>query len=512
MADNRTGNVIKNSWASLFERFIQIAVQFALRTAFIKLLGNEYTGIAGLFTDILHVLSLMELGLDSSMIYSLYDPLARKDTNKISALLKFYKTAFTVIGVTVFIAGLGCTPFLQYIVKGVPNISEDIRVIFMLYVSASAASYFLIYKSVLLRADQKARIISKWSIIVSVSECIAEIIALFIFRQFYAYLIVHLIATVGKNAIISRVSTNTYKEYFADNGSRLTGTEKKKLFRDLACITVYNLSGVVINSTDSIFISAFVGTVEVAIIGNFTLIITGIRTAVNQIINATKPSIGNLAATSDAKKQEEIFVKMNFIAFWVSCICCTCLFTLLNPFVGDIWLSESYKISIAIVAVMVINFYIAVMVFPVESFRIANGLFIQGWMRPAIMAVMNILLDYFWGKRWGIIGIFVATTVSRVLTQVWYDPWLVYSRVFGTKSIQYFMKYIYYAVVIAGSCAIANWLCVAVSIEQVYLAFLVKLIISLVIPNLIVFILFGRSEDFKYAKSLGFKVVHKIMR
>lgn len=512
MSNNRTGNVIKNSGASLIEKMVQIIVQFVLRTAFIYILGNEYTGISGLFTDILHVLSLMELGLDSSMIYSLYEPLAKKDSRKISALLKFYRNAFYCIGFLVLGIGLACTPFLSYIVKGVPNIAEDIRYIFMMYVITSACSYFLIYKSVLLRADQKSRVISKWSSIIAVSECVLEILFLLLLRQFFAYLIIHLVATVSRNVIVSRISSKTYPEYFVKLDTRLTKGEMMKLYRDLACLTVYNLAGVVINSTDSVFISAFVGTVEVAIVGNFTLIINGIRTAVNQIVNATKPSIGNLAATSSDERQIEVFDKMNFISFWVSCICCTCLFTLLNPFIGDIWFNASYKIPVLVVGVLVANFFIAVMVFPVESFRTANGLFIQGWMRPAIMAVINIILDFFWGRLWGILGIFVATTVSRLATQVWYDPWLVYRMVFKKRVIPYYVKYVCYAILTALSCLVAFFLCSLIPASTGLVGFLLKMIASFLISNIIVCIFFARTEEFTYVKNLCTKLVNRIRK
>lgn len=512
MADNRTGNVIKNSAASMIQKFVQIIVQFALRTAFIRILGNEYTGISGLFTDILQVLSLMELGLDSSMIFSLYDPLARKDKRRIAALLKFYKTAFTVIGFLVLTSGIACTPFLLYIVKGVPNITEDIRLIFLMYVLASALSYFVIYKSVLLRADQKSRVISIWTSIIYVIECVVEIVLLIVFRRFFAYLIVYLLATLARNIIISGISSRMYPEYFEASDARLTKGEKRKLYKDLACLTVYNLSGVVINSTDSVFISAFIGTVEVAIITNYTMIINGLRMAVSQIVNATKPSIGNLAATSSNNKQELIFKRMNFISFWATCFCCTCLFTLLNPFIGNIWFNPDYEISMKIVSVLVANFFIAVMVFPVESFRTANGLFVQGWMRPAFMAVLNIVLDFIWGKAFGIFGIFIATTVSRLLTQVWYDPWLIYKNVFRKGVVPYYLLYLMYAAITALSCVLSFYICMLVVKGSGLLAFLLKAIISMLVPNLIIVLLFGRTEEFNYIKNLALSFGRKIAK
>lgn len=91
MVESRTRNVINNTVASVIFKIVYILSQFVLRTVFIYTIGNEYVGISGLFTDILSVLSLMEMGLDVSMVYALYKPLAEDDHVRISALLKFYK-------------------------------------------------------------------------------------------------------------------------------------------------------------------------------------------------------------------------------------------------------------------------------------------------------------------------------------------------------------------------------------------------------------------------------------
>lgn len=499
MAESRTANVFKNTAARLLQRVASILVQFILRTIFIYLLGKEYTGVSGLFTDILNVLSLMEAGLDTSMVYALYKPLADNDQKRIKALLDFYKKAFFIIGVLVLVIGIAIIPFLGIIIKDVPNIREDIRLIFVFYVVTSASSYFFVYRTVLLNADQKSRVISKWRTIVQIAECVLEVALLFVFRQFLVYLIIHLAATLANNFIVSRITTRRYPQYFCEkNVERLSRDETVLILRDILCLTAYNFSGVVINSTDSIFISAFIGTVEVAIIGNFTLIINSIRTVVSQIVDVTKPSIGNLAVTSGRDRQEAVFLRMNFISFYVATFCSACFYTLLNPFVGDIWFDPSYKTSSLVLAILTLNFYVAVMVYPVESFRTANGLFVQGWIRPVVMAGLNIVLDFFMGQRWGIVGIFLATTISRCLTQVWFDPYLVFKIVFKKKPWKFLADYVLkflFAVVVCGITALVSN---CVTFENVYLAFCGKVVVAAVVPNVVLTVVYWRNEDYKY--------------
>ncbi|MGM9614315.1 MAG: lipopolysaccharide biosynthesis protein [Oscillospiraceae bacterium] len=512
MDNSRTSNVLKNSTANLLYKSLHILLQFALRTAFIKILGKEYTGVSTLFTDILQVLSLMDLGIGTAMTFALYKPLAEKDTEKIGQLMNFYKKAYTLIGIAIFAVGMCLVPFLDFLVKDVPNIKESIRSLFILYLLTTASSYFLVYKATILRASQKSRVISAVDSVVFTVESIAEIVLLLLFKQFYAYLITHFLFTLGRNIVLSFYTGREYGDYFEKKGAKLPRPETQKLFRDISALAIYKISGKVIYSTDSIVISAFVGTQDVAVIGNFNLVINSLRTTIEQVVESTKASIGNLAVTSSKEKQEQIFRQMNFIAFWVSCFCCTCLFVLLNPFVGEIWFDASYQIPMELIGVSVANFFIAVMVYPVESFRNANGLFVQGRYRPAIMAVLNIVLDLVFVHFWGIFGVLFATTISRLCTQVWFDPYLVYKHVFQKAPWGYFRNYIVQVLLTVGSCALAWEIANLFTISNVYIGFLYKAVVAVATPNLILFLLFRKTEEYQGLLRTGTRLLKKITK
>jgi hypothetical protein len=116
------------------------------------------------------------------------------------------------------------------------------------------------------------------------------------------------------------------------------------------------------------------------------------------------------------------------------------------------------------------------------------------------MAVLNIILDFFWGRMWGIIGIFFATTVSRLMTQVWFDPWLVFSRVFKTSVLDYYKDYVIYALITAASCALSYYLCDFLPIGHGIIRFALSMVVCVVIPNVIVLALYHKSEEFHYLR------------
>ena len=65
--------------ASVAIRVSTLLLSFASRTVFIYVLGAEYLGLNGLFTNILSFLALSELGLGSAIAFLLYKPIAEND-------------------------------------------------------------------------------------------------------------------------------------------------------------------------------------------------------------------------------------------------------------------------------------------------------------------------------------------------------------------------------------------------------------------------------------------------
>lgn len=500
MSNSRKANVIKNSFASILLKVVNILMQFVLRTTFIYYLGKEYTGISNLFTDILQVLSLFDLGVSSAIIFSLYKPLAEKDRNKITKIVNFNRKVFFLIGSLILIFGLLLTPFLKYIVKDVPNIKEDIRLIFIFYILSTASSYFLVYKSTLLVADQKLRVRSYINLFFLVLECIISVVLIVIYRSFILYLSVHLIFVILNNIVTNHIANKLYRDLLIDDKLNLSKREKKKILRDVLALGIYKVSGVLVFSADSVVISAFLGTVAVAILGSYNMIINSIRTMIESIAESAKASIGNLSLNATPKQQEEVFLTINFLAFWGAVFCSACFIVLLKPFINNIWLDKSFDLPIEIVSVLVLNFYISVMVYPVEVFRTGNGLFIQGKYRPAVMAVLNIALDIILVKPFGILGVLLATTFSRLFTQVWFDPYLIYKFVFKSSVKKYLLDYIYKTFQAVAICSAAYLLSNLISISNVFLNFIIRGLIAFLISNLAIIFFYRDNTQYLMAK------------
>ena len=93
----RLENSMKNIKYNIISQVICLIVQFVSRTFFIKILGSEYLGITGIFNSILALLSLADMGILTVVVYSMYEPLADKNEDKLKMLMNEYRKIYNII-------------------------------------------------------------------------------------------------------------------------------------------------------------------------------------------------------------------------------------------------------------------------------------------------------------------------------------------------------------------------------------------------------------------------------
>jgi len=336
--------------------------------------------------------------------------------------------------------------------------------------------------------------------------------SLLIFRDFITFLVIGIVFTILKNVVTSIVARKDFNEIKEYKNEKLSKEELKKIMTDVGALAMYTAVGTVLKSTDNIIVSAVLGTTMVGYLSNYALIKKSIQLILNQFYHSVTPSIGNMKAEGENERQYDIFRKYNFTVFWITCFACTSFITLFTPFVRDIWLDNRYVLPMSIVLALVLDFFMANMTSVMSSFRNANGLFIQGKWRPLIMAITNVVLSIILAKPWGMFGVLIATSISRAVTQLWYDPILIFKKVFNRNAKEYFVRYAIYLIITAISSGITYHISKLISILNVYLNFIVLILLCIAIPNLLNTIIWFKTEDFKGIKKAGNKLLKKIKK
>lgn len=496
--DSRLSNTLRNFRFGAAAQVLGSLLGFLSRTVFIQVLGQEYLGVNGLYTSILDVLSLTELGLADVVVFSLYKPLAEGDTKKLTALMGYYKTIYRMIALVVAAIGLALVPFLRVLVKSEID-SFYLILYYLMFLANSVCSYLLVYKSSIIQADQKRYLISRYTMRFKLLTTAVQILLLLLLRNFTVYLTIQITMTVANNLYVSRKADKLYP--FLREKETLPKEEKKSIFRDVRHMFSYKAGGQLLNGTDNLYISSMISTATVGILDNYTMIqtmvVTGFTTTVNQ---AVLGSIGNLNAVGTKEQKHQVFDAYSLVFTWLTTFCTLSLLALYNPFIR-LWAGEEWLLPMSTVAVICLNFFLPNVLTPVWSYRNTTGLFRETRNILLYAAGINLVLSYFMGVRWGLTGILAATSVSRLLTSFWFEPYLLHKRIFETSSLPYFLRQGLHLGIVAVSYLVISGISRALS-WGVLPDFLMRGVLCLVVPNGLMLLANRKTQAFSYLRRM----------
>lgn len=493
---NRAEASVKNSSFSIITQVLTVIINFIVKTVFIYALGSEYLGVNGLFSNIITMLSLADLGIGIAIPYSLYKPLSEKNNEKIKSLMNFYKKIYNVIGVVVLLIGLSITPFLSLIIKDMPENIPHIYLIYDLFVIHSASSYFFVYKKFLIDSDQKSYITSKIIFIFSTILSLIQILILIFTHNFVLFLLSSIFIVIAQNIYISKKANKLYPFLKEKNIENLDKKEYNEIKKNISSLFIYKVGNVIMNGTDNIVISKIIGLIEVGIYSNYLLIINSIYNILNQIFNAITSSIGNLVVTTDEKRSLNVYENLNFFTFALYGTICISLMVLINPFI-NIWIGESYVLSDLVAFLIAFNLFLTGMQSVTSSFRNAYGLFYKAKYRPVLMCILNIIISVILAKYIGISGVILGTIISKLVTIIWLDPYIIYQYGFKEKVSKFYKQYIIYAMCYLTINYIIYTIYKYIVINNIFL-FIIYGILTVIVIISIICLLFHKTKEFKY--------------
>lgn len=507
MQGGRTKKAVINIGANFLNQIISLLMAFVSRTIFIKTLGIEYLGINGLFSDVLGLLSLADLGMGTAMAYSFYKPLAEHDERKIAALISFYRRIYIIIAFAVASLGICIIPILPYVVN-VEHEIPNLMIFYLLSLANIVASYIYIYKTSVLTADQKGYKVAKVNMYVSVLRTILQVITLIILKSFIVFLIIAILATIFNNIYASYIADKEYP--FLNCNTTLADEEKKGVLRNIGNVFIYKLSSMLMNTTDNILISVIVGTAAVGIYSNYFMIQNKIYVFYSLFFSSLTAGIGNLIATDTCKKRYEVF-KCEQVISMIGCgVIVPCFVSTVNDLIA-VWIGSEYMLSFATVVAMGINIYFSCVLQPLWSYREATGLYKKTKWIMLLCASLNIVLSVVLGRKFGIMGILLASAVSRLATYVWYEPKLLMKDYFEQKPFSYYKQLASNAIIIIILSFISVKAADHFAVDN-YLFLFLKMGIIALSCAIVIIAVYSKSEGFTLLKNKCLHYVDKIKK
>lgn len=502
MENSRLKNSALNFASGFLGRVLTILLNFVVRTIFIYCLNEAYLSVNGLYSNILTVLSLAELGFGSAMVYRMYAPVAVKDYQKTAALLQFYKKIYIIIGVVIFLLGLCVIPFMDYIIKDKPDISGLTLYYILFLVNTSISYWFSSYKASVLYADQKEYIKTNVQNTMAILQSGLQIVLLLLFRKYLLYLLVQLVGNIFLNLYVAHLADKRYPEIQTYQGASLSAEERVQIRKDTEALVLSRFGHVALNGTDNIIISAVVGVLWVGRLSNYTLICDSVTSVLCQITAAITGSLGNFFATEDKHAGYALFKKVEFLNFWLYGFSFIALVTLLDPFV-QIWAGGRFVLGLPVSIAIAINFFVAGYMNTLWVFRSTLGLFKQGKFRPILVAILNIVLSIVLGRLWGVFGVLFATFLSRAAISLWYDPLILHRYGFEVSCKPFFARYFRRVLLLtAVLIAMLTIRHVVLSSATTVLRFAVMTMVTAIVPNAIFWLAYRRCEEYAYFRSI----------
>lgn len=493
----RVRSAAKNIAFGQIGNLVTQLLNFILRTMFIQYLGDTLNGVNDLYTSVLSVLSMAELGVGTALNYSLYKPVAVGNIEKIKSYMQLYKKAYRIIGIVIAVIGTGLSPFLPYLVKQPQGVSvRDLTLYYFIFLFNTVSTYFVAYKYSLVNAEQKNYIQTNIITVTKVITVCLQIAVILTTGNFYIYLLTAAFVELAQKIFVSYYLNQRYPYLKERNAQKLSAEETGEIVTKTKALVFHKVGDVARLQTDSMIISGFINVTLVGFVGNYNLILNSIANMVNTIFNSVLSGFGNLIATESKEKQYQLFKVYRFFACWIYGFSAVGFFLLLTPFVS-LWLGEEKTLAFTMVSCILIDYYFKGDRIVLSNFKTAAGVFEQDKYLALIQGVVNLIISIVLVQKIGLTGVYIGTIVSGLIANIT-KPFIIYRVILEKPVGQYFADSVKYLLTLAAILALLSGIKTILMPRVTVITFGIMFLVICVVFNLIFFLLFRKTEEFGY--------------
>ncbi|MCM1387506.1 MAG: polysaccharide biosynthesis protein [Bacillus sp. (in: Bacteria)] len=493
----------KNIFFGYISNIVILLLGFWQNRIFIRVLGGTLLGVNGLYTTILGMLSLAELGIGTALNYSLYKPVAEHNEEKIKSFMRLYKKAYTIIAVVIAVIGLLLTPFLPYLItaekRGDISI-RDLTIYYLIFLFNTVSTYFVAYKYSLVNAEQRNYIQTTITTLTKIVTVAAQIVILFTTQNFLFYLLTQAAVELIQKIAVSIYFNRLYPYLRDKDVKKLEKVETDTVVQKTKAMMLHKIGDVARLSTDDIIITYYLDLNWVGIVHNYNYVITYAANFINVIFNSIVSGFGNLVATESKEKQYGVFKIYRFVACWLYGFAAVGFWLLLTPFVTGIWLDESWKLGQTVLTLILIDLYLKGGRTVLVNFKIAAGVVEKDRYLALIQGGVNLLISIV-GIKWiGLAGVYVGTVVSGILANL-IQPVIIYHDCFSQSVRHYFKDSFKYIAAILGIVIILIPVKNMVLKQMSLPAFILMAVIITIVYNMVFMCLFRKTDEFLYLQN-----------
>lgn len=489
--------IFRNSVYSMANKLIVIVLSFVSRKLFIMFLTEELLGLSSLFTDLLGLLNLADMGLGIAVQYDLYKPIAEKNEEKIGRILNAAKRIYNIVGISMIVAGMILSFFIQHLIKENPYSLNFLRIVFIINVISSASSYFFVHKRLYLQACEDLHVTYTVDTAVNIVGSVLRIGAIVLFRNYFVYVFMTAMQSVVANFLVGYYCDKRHPYLKSIKG--YTKEETAPIFRNIKELVPNKLSSYVFSNTDNTIISAFIGLSSVTLFTNYNSIVLQFFTMAAMLASVVRASFGNVLQETSDKNSHMLFLKSyQLLQFFYSSFCAVALFCLLDDFVF-LWYGEKFVAPLAFVIILTLDFFLHSMYQPLSIMLEVLGEF-RALKRQEIFAmIVNIVVSVGLIFPFGIIGPIFGTFVVDIFTTAFRLHTIIYKN-YRPFLAEYLKKYVGYILLFIAEYACAYLLCAVLPLPRTFGTFVIEGLLCFALVMGINVVVFWKTEEFSYLK------------
>ena len=292
---------VLNVGVSILSRLLLLFAALIVRRLLIQVIGSDVNGLNSLYTSIIGVLSVAELGVGSAITYSMYSPIVAGDREKVAALYSFYRRLYRIIGAVILGAGLAVMPFLPLLIGDYEAISVNVYGSFLLTLVSVLISYLYSAKTSLIEAYKDNYLTTAILAAARLLRFGLQAAAILIWKSYMAFLACQIIETVLIWGMTEAAVRRKHGDVLALHVP-IDRETRSEVGRNVRAMFLHKIGSILVNSVDSTIISAFIGVVVLGKYSNYTLIAGVVAGTIGLFFSPLTSVVGHLCAAGDRER------------------------------------------------------------------------------------------------------------------------------------------------------------------------------------------------------------------
>lgn len=426
-----------NISVSLVFKIVILIASMLTRRVVIQHLGNDINGINSLFTSLIGVLSVAELGIGESIVFCMYQPIVENDNNKVSALYWLFKKAYLIVAGIIFAGGVVLLPFLEFFAKDGQTIETNIYVSFFIMLLSVVITYLFSANTSLINAYKNNYITTSISSTGLLVQYLLQIVVAMITKSYICYLVCRVIASMLQWVITEYVVRKKHR-IIIKKKEKIDTETKKLVTKNVRAMFLHKIGAIFVNTSDSVIISTFVG---VAILGkytNYTAIITMMIGILALFFTPLTSVFGHLYVEHplEIRKYFEFFHMFNYL---LGALFFGGYYAIVNNLILILF-GSNLELDRSLIFVITLNYFIQFMRKSTLTFRDATGTFYNDRWKPMFEGILNIILSVVLVHFFDVIGVLIATILTSLLICHFIEPYVLYRYAFKERVQKFLLK------------------------------------------------------------------------